>query len=85
MFVLVRVVCIQGIPLVAFSKIDPKKFRSNYSQLSIFQGAINLLLAVYKKEFRALGGYLTDASKVNDCFVGYFTRIIFGRYLLEYC
>lgn len=32
--------------------------------LSLFQGAINLLLAVYKKEFRSIGGYLTNASKV---------------------
>lgn len=29
-----------------------------------FQGAINLLLALYKKEFRILGGYLTNGSKV---------------------
>lgn len=30
------------------------------------QGAINLLLAVYKKELRELGGYLTNGSMVGD-------------------
>ncbi|KAK1397554.1 hypothetical protein POM88_007417 [Heracleum sosnowskyi] len=53
-------------------------FLPNMPTLEIREGVIDLLLAVYKRKFKVLGGYLTDGCKPDLSRVGRFIKTVGG-------
>ncbi|KAJ9556677.1 hypothetical protein OSB04_011291, partial [Centaurea solstitialis] len=57
-------------------------FLPHMPTLDIREGAIDLLIHVYKEEFKDLGGYLVDVQKVNDINGGYISLKRVEKFIL---
>ncbi|XP_073099999.1 LOW QUALITY PROTEIN: 5'-3' exoribonuclease 3 [Elaeis guineensis] len=58
-------------------------FLPHLPSLEIHEGAIDLMIYVYKKMFEKMGGYLVDMSKINDKKAAYIKVKRVERFILE--
>ncbi|XP_038989843.1 5'-3' exoribonuclease 3-like [Phoenix dactylifera] len=58
-------------------------FLPHLPSLGIHEGAIDLMIYVYKKMFKKMGGYLVDMSKINDKKAAYIKVKRVERFILE--
>ncbi|XP_057535017.1 5'-3' exoribonuclease 3-like isoform X3 [Amaranthus tricolor] len=58
-------------------------FLPHMPTLEIHENAIDLLMYVYKKKFKSIGGYLVDAQRVNDHNAGYINLKRVEKFILS--
>ncbi|XP_019051943.1 PREDICTED: 5'-3' exoribonuclease 3-like isoform X2 [Nelumbo nucifera] len=58
-------------------------FLPHLPTLEIHEGSINLMMSVYKEEFKNLGGYLVDMSRVEDKKCGYVKSKRVEKFILK--